>query len=135
LAGQGLTDKLPRSHLVNDGEFDFSWAPAAFDFVLAQSVFTHLPLNRLRLCLERLHSVVAPGSSFYATIFEVPETHPVAEAYRHQCGITSFDAEDPFHCRFSDVGRCCQNLPWTAVHIGDWKHPRSQHMIEFVRSA
>src|SRR5262245_58444000 len=36
--------KLPRSNLIADGEFDFSWVRQPFDFALAQSLFTHLPI-------------------------------------------------------------------------------------------
>jgi SAM-dependent methyltransferase len=134
LANECLTHKLARSHLVADGEFDFSWCPVAFDFVLAQSVFTHLPLNFLRICLEGLHKVVSPGVSFYATIFEIPEDHPTCEPCSHPGGITSHGAKDPYHYRFSDMEFCCRNLPWTAVRLGEWNHPRSQHMIEFIRA-
>jgi SAM-dependent methyltransferase len=133
LANEGLVHKLPRSHLVNDGEFDFSWSAVSFDVALAQSVFTHLPLNFLRACLERLGKVVVSGGSFYATIFEIPEDHPTHEPLRHAGGIVSHGTKDPFHYRFSDMEFCCRNLPWTAVRIGEWSHPRSQHMIQFIR--
>jgi len=134
LTNERLTDKLPRSHLVVDDGFDFSWCPVDFDFVLAQSVFTHLPLNFLRVCLERLHKVVLPGASFFATIFEIPENCPSFEPYQHSGGVTSHGAADPYHYRFADMEFCCRNLPWTAIHVDGWHHPRSQQMIEFVRS-
>jgi hypothetical protein len=44
----GLAHKLPRDHLIVDGDFTFAHLPRDFDFVIAQSVFTHLPLNHLR---------------------------------------------------------------------------------------
>src|SRR6266850_3455631 len=65
LAKEGLTYKLPRSNLVADGEFDFSWCPMRFDFALAQSVFTSLPFNFLRICLERLANFVVPGGKLF----------------------------------------------------------------------
>ncbi|WP_052027133.1 class I SAM-dependent methyltransferase [Rhodovulum sp. PH10] len=52
IAREGLQDKLPRTNLVTDGEFDFSWCAVSFDVAIAQSVFTHLPLNDLRVCPE-----------------------------------------------------------------------------------
>jgi SAM-dependent methyltransferase len=135
LANEGLTDKLPRSHLVlTDGGFDFSWCPVTFEFALAQSLFTHLPLSFLRACLERLHTFVVPGASLYATFFEVPQDHPVGQSFSHSGGITSHEEKDPYHYRFADVERSCDGLPWRAIYIGEWNHPRSQHMIQFIRT-
>lgn len=134
LRNEGLAHKLPPSHLVANGEFDFSWAPVLFDYVLAQSVFTHLPLNFLRVCLEKLFDVVLPGASFYATVFEIPEDRPSHLPYVHSGGVTSFGNKDPYHYRFTDMKYCCRNLPWNAVHVGEWNHPRSQQMIQFVRA-
>jgi SAM-dependent methyltransferase len=61
LAKIGLTAKLPRAQLIVDGDFDYAWCRRPFDFVLAQSVFTHLPLGFVRICLERLCGVVKVG--------------------------------------------------------------------------
>ncbi len=49
----GLADKLPRENLVRDGDFNFPGIPHRIDFAIAQSLFTHLPINRLRLCLSK----------------------------------------------------------------------------------
>jgi SAM-dependent methyltransferase len=133
IRNEGLLDKLPRSHLVTDGEFDFSWCPAPFDVVLAQSVFTHLPLNHLRVCLERLVGAAAAGARFYVTIFEIADDHPSHHPFSHPGGITTYGARDPYHYRFADMEYCCRGLPWRATRIGAWNHPRSQHMVEFVR--
>ena len=135
LAREGLTDKLPRANLVTEGDFDFSWCPAVYEFALAQSVFSHLPLVHLRICLERLHRHVALGGSFYATFFEIPEHHPNSEPFRHAGGFTTHGARDPYHHRFSEIEFCCRYLPWQAVYIGDWGHPFSQRMIQFIRAA
>ena len=42
-----LTDKLPRENLVTDGDFKFPSIPQEINFAIAQSLFTHLPLNPL----------------------------------------------------------------------------------------
>lgn len=134
LAREGLTHKLPRSNLVADGEFDFAWCPTRFDFALAQSVFTALPLNFLRICLERLPSFVVLGGKFFVSIFEIPEEHPTHKPYRHPSSIVSFGAKEPYHYRFHDMEFCCRTLPWRASNIGLWAHPLSLHMIEFEKT-
>ena len=134
LAKEGLTHKLPRCNLVADGEFDFAWCPARFDFALAQSVFTALPLNFLRICLERLPNFVVLGGKFFVSIFEIPDEHPTQKPYRHPSGIVSFGAKEPYHYRFHDMEFCCRALPWRASTVGLWGHPLSVHMIEFEKT-
>jgi SAM-dependent methyltransferase len=135
LAKVGLTAKLPRAQLIVDGDFDFAWCRRPFDFVLAQSVFTHLPLGFVRICLERLCGVVKVGGRLFITIYEIPEDHLPHQPYRHEPGgIVSNGDKDPYHHRASDIASATQGLPWVASYIGGWNHPRSQRMIQFVRS-
>ena len=135
LVNEGLSHKLPRSNLWADGEFDFSWCPMQIDFALAQSVFTSLPLNFLRVCLERLPLFVIPGGKFFVSIFEIPDDHPTHKPYRHPSGLISQGAREPYHYRFADMEYCCRSLPWLAVKVGDWAHPLSVRMVQFDRCA
>lgn len=135
LVNEGLSHKLPRSNLWADGEFDFSWCPMQIDFALAQSVFTSLPLNFLRVCLERLPLFVVPGGKFFVSIFEIPDDHPTHKPYRHPSGLISHGAREPYHYRFADMEYCCRSLPWLAVKVGDWAHPLSVRMVQFDRRA
>lgn len=131
LAREGLTHKLPRSNLVADGEFDFSWCPMRVDFALAQSVFTALPLNFLRICLERLPAFVVRDGKFFVSIFEIPDNHPTHKPYRHPSGFISYGAQESYHYRFADMEFCCRGLPWRVVNVGNWNHPLSVRMVRF----
>ena len=51
-----LRIKAPRSHFAVSEDFDFSFLPEPMDVAIAQSVFTHLPLNHLRRCLAKFQS-------------------------------------------------------------------------------
>ncbi len=135
LATAGLMHKLPRSNLVAEGEFDFSWCPMRVDFALAQSVFTALPLNFLRICLERLGNFVVRDGKFFVSIFEVPDHHPTCTPYRHPSGYISYGAKEPYHYRFADMEFCCRGLPWRAAHIGAWGHPLSVRMVRFDKTS
>ena len=48
-----LREKLPRENLRATDRFDCDFG-VQFDFAIAQSLFTHIPLNDIRLCLVRL---------------------------------------------------------------------------------
>ena len=135
IAKDGLLPKLPRANLICDGEFDFSsWSTTPFDFAIAQSLFTHLPLNHIRVCLERLSIAVRPKGRLYLTFFEIPEHHATHQAYRHEPGgKTTYGTKDPYHYRFSDVEFAAAGLPWACRYIGDWGHPRAQRMVECTR--
>lgn len=129
-----LDDKCPRNHLVQDSEFEFPGMPTDFDFAIAQSLFTHLPINDIRMCLTRLVHHMRPGGKFFATFFLVDEDHPYGAPLAHPGGITTLDAKDPFHYRFSDIASLCRGLPWQARLHDEWSHPRDQRMVEFRRT-
>lgn len=136
LAAAGVQHKVPREQLVADGSFDFSWAPVRFDFAVAQSLFTHLPIDMMRLCLERLAPAMAPRAVMYATFFEVPQNQPTGTPYRHAPGtITTHGDKDPFHFSLDQIEQACLGLPWKLVYIGEWGHPRGQRMLQFTRLA
>lgn len=131
----GLEHKLPRDHLICDGDFQFSRLPGSFRFALAQSLFTHLPANHIQLCLARLAPSVEPNGVFFATFFIVPDDHPIGAPFTHQHGVKTFDNRDPFHYRSWQIAGLCDHLPWYFELIGDWSHPRDQQMVIFRRSA
>ena len=128
----GLADRLPRENLVADDNFDFSKFPVAFDRVIAVSVFTHLTLNLVRVCLERLAESVVAGGEFYATYFSAPEERPTYLPLLHSPGgITTYGYQDPYHYRFADLRHAALGLPWEVLNIGDFGHPRDQRMALF----
>jgi SAM-dependent methyltransferase len=134
LAAAGLQDRVPRANLLCTGEFEVTAFGEDFDIALAQSLFTHLSLNRIRQCLERLAPVVKPGGIFYATFFERPDEAPANEPIRHEPGgIVTFGERDPFHYSIADFEHATRNLPWSLSPIGDWDHPRAQRMLAFAR--
>lgn len=131
IAPAGLDARLPRSNLVTDGEFQFSGVPHAFDYAIAQSVFTHLPLNHLRLCLTNLAAHLSGSCLFYATFFIVPDDRAHGPVTHPPGGVTSHPHKDPFHQTLADLRHAAAGLPWDIEPIGDWKHPRGQQMVCF----
>lgn len=131
----GLVDKLPRTHLVCDSEFRFERFGVSFDMAIAQSLFTHLPLNHIRLCLARLATVMKPGGQFFATVFICGESEEWAAPIVHEPGqVTTYPAMDPYHVRVADLRWCADGLPWAVSYVGDWHHPRAQKMVRFERT-
>ena len=132
LAPAGLASKLPRSNLACVKDFDVSSFQTTFDFALAQSVFTHIDLTSIRLCMGRLAKVMKQGGVFYATFFQCPERTPFDRPLRHvPAGIVTLPAADPYHYYFADLAYVASNMPWRVEYIGDWGHPRGQKMAAF----
>lgn len=125
----GLADKLPRQNLVADEEFTFEGVTRQVDFAIATSVFTHLPLNHLRLCLANLAQHVETRCTFYFTVFTPvgPINEPSAQP---KGGIVTYGHRDPYHYLPADVEYAARGTPWTIEFIGDWDHPRNQMIVK-----
>jgi hypothetical protein len=131
----GLSNRLPRRNLICDGDFNIAACNQIFDVALAQSVFTHLSFNRIRLCLERLAPYMAPSGELYATYFHLPQDRLSGDPLKHSPGgAMTFGYKDPFHYRVSDFLHAIEGLPWRLEVVGEWNHPRAQRMLSFIRT-
>jgi cyclopropane fatty-acyl-phospholipid synthase-like methyltransferase len=124
----GLAGRVPRENLLCDAEFDFARLGRTFDAAIAHSLFTHLPANRIRLCLYRLAAAMKPGGRLFATYFEVPEDHLFDKACPRPEGVQTWGFKDPFHYRVSELEAFLEGMPWRLAWTGDWGHPRDQRM-------
>jgi SAM-dependent methyltransferase len=129
-----LADRLPRRNLRASGTFDAAFA-SPIDIALATSVFTHLPFNHLRWCLEALEPVVRGGGRFFVTYFEVADEHRFSEPLKHSPGdVVTMPASDPYHYRPRDILHAAAQTGWAGRIIGSWNHPRDQRMAVFERT-
>lgn len=127
----GLVDRRPV--LVAMENFDFPALGRKFDFAIAQSVFTHLPLNAIIRCLLRMEKALVDGGRFYATIWENPEGKRNLDDIHHPGGkVTHFDS-DSFHYDFPTFQWICEGTLLTVENLGEWGHPQSQRMLVFTK--
>lgn len=134
LLAAGLQDRLPRTNLNCNATFDADMFGVKFDVAIAQSVFTHLPLNHLKLCLARAAGYVRPGGFLYATVFLAADGEDWSRPITHSPGgIVTKPDMDPFHYQVSDVAHAATGQPWRLLEIRDWNHPRDQKMAIFRR--
>jgi len=130
-----LQAKLPRRNLHCTDDFEATEFEVSFDIALALSVFTHLPLNHLRLCLSRLTKIMRPRGCFFVTVFNVNDGDDWSRSILHSPGdITTYPDRDPFHYHLNDLAYCCEGLPWKLEKLEDWNHPRDQWIATFVRT-
>jgi len=134
LGERGLHGRAP--NLAHNGDFDLAvFGVNAFDYLVAQSVFTHLYMNQIIRCLASAAAVMNSQSRFYATFFEAPSSAYI-DPIRHQPGnaLTFFD-RDVFHYSFSEMKIMAEAAGLRVDYVGDWGHPRSQKMLCFQTPA
>jgi SAM-dependent methyltransferase len=123
-------EKRPTLLCIDD--FGFGRLGQMFDFALAQSVFTHLPLNDITRCLVNMADVLAPAGEFYATFFENPygkrHVGPVVQERR---GLRTHYDKDPYHYDLQTLARACEDTGLTMEYLGDWGHPVDQRMLVY----
>jgi hypothetical protein len=128
----GLAHKRPVLTVMEN--FDFERLGQEFDYALAQSVFTHLPLNKIVRCLMNVEKVLVAGGRFFATIYENERGKLNLDPVEQRPGLVSrFDA-DPFHYDFGTFEWICDGTSLRAEYLGDWNNPRNQKMLLFTKA-
>jgi len=122
--------KLPIGNLHSSDRFDVDFG-VRFDMAIAQSVFTHVSLNHVRLCLYRVAQVMRPGGKFYTTFNEQPKDFPVDGVV--QTKRPKYTEKNVYWYYRSDIRWAAKFAPWEYRYIGRFGHPGGQRMIEFVR--
>jgi SAM-dependent methyltransferase len=134
---EALEKKRPTLLRSDQFEFDRFERYGSFDVALAQSVFTHLPMNSVLLALLRIQHALRPGGRFFATFFENPAGRHNAEPVSHKRADgpdfdTHFD-RDPYHYDLSTFDWMVDGTVLDLEYLGDWRHPRDQRMLLFTR--
>lgn len=125
--------RLPIENLRNTDRF-FGEFGVEFDYAIANSVFSHISLNHVRLCLYRLAPVMKPGGSFYATFFERKNRFPLDEVSKPtKKGKAYFTEKNLFWYYRGDLRWAASFGPWKVRYVGDWGHPANQKMMQFIK--
>lgn len=120
----GLQDeKSPRFVVSERFEFErFGALEHSPDYALALSLFTHLTMDDIRLCLGNLRGVVQPGHRFFASYFD-------GDSAQNRDASHSLDH---FAFSFDEMAAAGADQGWQARPAEGWEHPRNQDMIEYV---
>ena len=132
----GLEDRP--TLLVGLDHFEFGTLNRRFDYAIAHSLFTHLPLNEILVCLMRIEPVLAADGKLYATFFENTRGKAFLDpiVWPGVDGDTvTFPDRDPYHYCFDAFEWICRGTGLRAECLGEWGHPRSQRMLRFTRRA
>jgi SAM-dependent methyltransferase len=120
---EGLATKDPTLVLSRNKDLKFGeFEGERFDYLLAQSVFTHLKPEHIRECFEHIERVMAPGASFYFTFKK-------ADRFE-QRAIKGFSYPFGFFQRLAaDTDLEIED------HSAEYPHPRGQRMVRASKPA
>lgn len=113
--------KTPEFIVSDSFEFEkFSKPP---DVAIAQSLFSHLIVEDIVLCLTNLSKYCVDNTIFYATFFEV-DSPVVNPPKSHPHGVYQYTRGE-----MEEMGN---SGGWKMDYIGDWDHPRKQNMVRYT---
>lgn len=129
LVEAGLYDELgvslleeKRPEIIVSDAFEFEKLSQRPDFVIAQSLFTHLTAQDINLCFAKLRPFAKPSTLFYATFFEAhAKTNNPAQSH----------ARDYFAYTRAEMLEFGSRNGFSGSYIGNWSHPRSQVLVEY----
>ena len=120
-------------------DFDFGMIPdATVDFAFSNSLFSHLSINSIVLCLGNLAPKMRPGSKYLSSMIVLPTGDGSAPHDWHQqnvkgSDVTSYPNRDPFHYTETTVRLLSSfDTGFTVKTIHDYGHP-FQKLVEFAR--
>jgi SAM-dependent methyltransferase len=107
--------RVKRPTFRNDEDFRLSVFGRSFDYILAQSIFSHAPQEDIRTCLSEARRVLVPGGVFAATFWEGRRdyegkdwAYPTKVSYRLESMVRMA----------SEPGLDCRKI--------EWPHPSGQ---------
>ncbi len=104
---------------------------ARHDFAVCQSVFTHCHPGQIDMIMSDMNWLLGPAGILYATYFPGQGAGPVT----HEPGArTTYIDRDPYHQPEGFWSNQVWSKDWDVTVLGEWDHPRGQHMLEIRRA-
>ncbi|MGA0530540.1 hypothetical protein [Hansschlegelia sp. KR7-227] len=116
------TFSAKRPQFLVSSDFDFSGFRKAPQFAIAQSLFTHLTGADIIACLAKFRPQAADGCRFFATFHHAP-TRRQNPAHSHSW--------EQFYYVPDEMAEFGKAAGWSSHYIGQWNHPRRQHIVEY----
>jgi SAM-dependent methyltransferase len=118
--GQDLV-AIKQPKFSNDSNFTLTTFHQEFDFILAQSVFSHTSQNQMRRCLSEARKTMKPSGMFAATYFQGEDNYMGEEWV--------YPGHSKFRPDFMERLAREEGLVCTPV---DWPHPHGQDWVLYV---
>ncbi len=110
--------RLKRPAFRHETDFTLTAFQREFDFLLAQSIFSHASLAQIRRCVSEARRVMHIGSIFACTYFEGKESY-TGDEWRYPDGVSY---------RFDDLRAVATSVGLDAQRL-NWPHPNGQRWM------
>lgn len=114
-----------RPEFVLNSRFDLTEFTKKPDFVIAQSIFTHLVPEDIRRSLTAISTIAKPTTQVFATYFLRDQDY--GNPTRSHSRMNFYYLPEEMRAFGADSG-------WKFENIGDWNHPRGQQMARYYRA-
>ena len=108
---------IKKPTFVNDTNFTLTAFGRKFDFMLAQSIFSHATQAQIRRCLSEAKQVLGPDGIFAATFFPGETNYEGNEWVYPGCVYYTLEY---FSGLVADEGLACKPLNWTHTNQQKW---------------
>jgi len=119
----------------NDADFNLDVFDREFDFMMAQSIFTHASQAQIRKCLSEAKKVMKPAAVFAANYIGGEENYEGDEwVYPDCCSYTP----DHMAGLVEEQGLVCRAIDWPHPNPVNWiaiTHPENEKNLPDVRNA
>lgn len=123
LGSERFTERRPE--FVLNSRFDLSEFTKKPDFVVAQSIFTHLVADDIRRSLAAIASIAKPTAEVFATYFLRDQAY--GNPAQSHSRMNFYYLPEDMRAFGADSG-------WKFENIGSWNHPRGQQMARYYRA-
>lgn len=123
LADAGVTSK--KFSLLCSDSFNFSAVDRPIDIAFSNSLFSHLNLNSILLCLANVRAQLKDSGVYYSTFFDV-EPEKWANPYpRNKWGtiVRTFPRRDPYHYPAELLAVMARGTGFEMTIAEDFGHP------------
>ena len=129
----GVEEKKPK--LLANGAFEFGKLGRTFDYAIAQSVFTHLPLNNIMRCLVEMAPRAEPRAAVLRDDLREPAREAVPRRHRAVGAGRLTTTATSSTTTWTRSTSPAEGTGLTMSYEGDFGHPDNQKMVVFVRAA
>lgn len=90
-----------KSKFIINEKFDYKIWGDQFDYKISVSLFTHLPIVKIKQCLKAVSKVLSPSGKYFSSFFRLECEEFEKDSYHNELGIKTHDDLDPFHQKIS----------------------------------
>ncbi len=114
--------------------FDLSLIDRPIDIAFSNSLFSHLNINSILMCLLKVREVLSPKGIYFSTFFNLESKSSwLDRCVRNKWGhdTITYPSKDPYHYHFQLLKKIAREAGFTMRIVPDYGHP-TQTMASFT---